>query len=162
VYKGTKRPCRSTYWRIPSSGLLRRATLVRTDISEELSASIIRVTRICELWITLAVTSNRCTLRRKTKCRFLQKPHGVISRKTAFFILTAVKTSDLTSTYCFTRHWSTLHAALWSTLLHFPLTNTVWTASLLAWQVAILFALGYLREAVSILHYIGGNGRTGE
>jgi hypothetical protein len=31
---------------------------VRTDISEELSASIIRVTRIGELGTTLAVTSN--------------------------------------------------------------------------------------------------------
>jgi hypothetical protein len=32
-----------------SSGMLRRVALVRTDVSEELSASIIRVTRICEL-----------------------------------------------------------------------------------------------------------------
>jgi hypothetical protein len=31
---------------------------VRTDVSEELNASIIRVTRIGELGITLAVTSN--------------------------------------------------------------------------------------------------------
>jgi hypothetical protein len=45
-----------------SSGMLRRVTLIRTDVSEELSASIIRVTRIGELG-TLAVTSNRCTLR---------------------------------------------------------------------------------------------------
>jgi hypothetical protein len=48
-----------------SSGMLRRVTLVRTDVSEELSASIIRVRRIGELE-TLAVTSNRCTLRRNT------------------------------------------------------------------------------------------------
>jgi hypothetical protein len=47
-----------------SSGMLRRAALVRTDISEELSASIIKVTRIGELGTTLAVTSNRCTLQR--------------------------------------------------------------------------------------------------
>jgi hypothetical protein len=40
-----------------SSGMLRRVALVRTDISEELSASIIRVTRIGELGTTLAVTS---------------------------------------------------------------------------------------------------------
>jgi hypothetical protein len=32
-----------------SSGLLRRVAIVRTDVSEELSASIIRVTRIGEL-----------------------------------------------------------------------------------------------------------------
>jgi hypothetical protein len=39
--------------------MLRRVALVRTDGSEELSDSIIRVTRICELGTTLAVTSNR-------------------------------------------------------------------------------------------------------
>jgi hypothetical protein len=43
--------------------MLRRVALVRTDISEELSASIIRVTRIGGLGTTLAVTSNRRTLR---------------------------------------------------------------------------------------------------
>jgi hypothetical protein len=37
-----------------SSGMLRRVALVRTDVSEELSASIIWVTRICELGTTLA------------------------------------------------------------------------------------------------------------
>jgi hypothetical protein len=42
--------------------MLRRVALVRTDVSEELSASIIRATAIGELG-TLAVTSNRCTLR---------------------------------------------------------------------------------------------------
>jgi hypothetical protein len=49
-----------------SSGMLRRVALVRTDVSEDLSASLIRVTRIVELGTTLAVTSNRCTLRRNT------------------------------------------------------------------------------------------------
>jgi hypothetical protein len=43
-----------------SPEMLRR---VRTDVSEEISASFIRVTRIGELGTTLAVTSNRCTLR---------------------------------------------------------------------------------------------------
>jgi hypothetical protein len=42
-----------------SSGTLHRVALVRTDVSEELSASIIRVTRISELGKTLAVTSKR-------------------------------------------------------------------------------------------------------
>jgi hypothetical protein len=42
-----------------SSGMLRRVALVRTDVSKELSASFIRVTRIGELGTTLAVTSNR-------------------------------------------------------------------------------------------------------
>jgi hypothetical protein len=39
--------------------MLRRATLVRTDVSNELSASIIRVIRIGELGTTLAITSNQ-------------------------------------------------------------------------------------------------------
>jgi hypothetical protein len=45
-----------------SSGMLRRVALVRIDVSEKLSASFIRVTRIGELRTTLAVTSNRRTL----------------------------------------------------------------------------------------------------
>jgi hypothetical protein len=53
--------------------------LVRTDVSEELSASFIRVTRIGERGTTLAVTT-----------------HGVTSETTPFFIVTAVKTSNLT------------------------------------------------------------------
>jgi hypothetical protein len=52
---------------MPSSGMLRRVTLVRTDVSEELSAIIIRMIRIGELGITLAVTINRRTLGRNTK-----------------------------------------------------------------------------------------------
>jgi hypothetical protein len=40
-----------------SSGMLRRVALVRTDVSAELSASFLRVTRIGELGKTLAVTS---------------------------------------------------------------------------------------------------------
>jgi hypothetical protein len=39
----------------------RRVALVRIDVSEELGASFIRVTIICELEKTLAVTSNRRT-----------------------------------------------------------------------------------------------------
>jgi hypothetical protein len=46
--------------------MLRRVALVRTDVSEELSASFIRVTRIGELGTMLAVNSNRRTLRRNT------------------------------------------------------------------------------------------------
>jgi hypothetical protein len=42
-----------------SSGMLRGVDLVRTDVSEELSTSIIRVPRIGELGTTLALTSNR-------------------------------------------------------------------------------------------------------
>jgi hypothetical protein len=49
-----------------SSGMLRRATLIRTDVSEEHIASIIRISRIGELATTLTETSNRRTLRRNT------------------------------------------------------------------------------------------------
>jgi hypothetical protein len=80
------------------SGMLCHVALVRTDLSEEPSASFIRVTRIGEIGTTLAATSNRRTLRRNIplKRRFLKEPHGVTSQKTPFFIVTAVKTSNLT------------------------------------------------------------------
>jgi hypothetical protein len=54
-----------------SSGMLRRVALVRTDVSEDLSFPIIRVTRIREPGMK--------------KRRFLQEPHGVTSEKTPFF-----------------------------------------------------------------------------
>jgi hypothetical protein len=72
--------------------MLRRVTLVRTDVSEEPSVSFIRVTRIVELGTTLAAASNWRTLRRNTS-------HGVTSQTTPFFIVTAVKTSNLTSAH---------------------------------------------------------------
>jgi hypothetical protein len=50
-----------------SSGMLGCVDHVRTDVSEELSAPFIRVTRIGELGTTLAATSNQSTLRRNTK-----------------------------------------------------------------------------------------------
>jgi hypothetical protein len=66
--------------------MLRRVALVRTDFSEEPSVSFSRVTRLGELGTTLAATSNRRTLRATR--RNIQK--------TPFFIVTAVKTSNLT------------------------------------------------------------------
>jgi hypothetical protein len=66
--------------RMPSSGMLYIVALISADASEELTASIIMVTRIDELGTTLAVTSNRTTL-----------PHGVTFQKTAFFIAIAMK-----------------------------------------------------------------------
>jgi hypothetical protein len=56
--------------------MLHRVALVRTGVSEELSASFIRVTRIGELGTTLAVTSNRRTLRRRYLARVV--PSSVI------------------------------------------------------------------------------------
>jgi hypothetical protein len=66
------------------SGILRHAALVRTGLSEEPSASIIRVTRISELVTTLAVTSNRSKLRRNTDvCSY--ESHTASHHRTAFF-----------------------------------------------------------------------------
>jgi hypothetical protein len=73
--------------------MLRRVALVRTDDSEELSASFIRVTRTVELGTTLAVTSNHSPI---LVTLIKEEPHGVTSQQTAFFIVTAVKTSTLT------------------------------------------------------------------
>jgi hypothetical protein len=109
----------------------------RTDVSEELSISFIKVTRIGELGTTLALTSNRRKQRRNTKYlvllrsvrrllvrasdvasspilvtlmkealssskrQFFQEPHGVTSQNTPFFIVTVVKTSNLTPVYVF-------------------------------------------------------------
>jgi hypothetical protein len=42
-----------------SSGMLRRVAVVTTDVSEEFSGYIVRVTRISELGTTLAVTSSQ-------------------------------------------------------------------------------------------------------
>jgi hypothetical protein len=47
--------------------MLRRVALVRTDVSEEPVASLIRVTRVGELGSTQAATSNQRTLQRNTK-----------------------------------------------------------------------------------------------
>jgi hypothetical protein len=67
-----------------SSGMSSRVALVRTDISEEPDASSIRVTRICELGTTLAVTSNRHTLLRNTKLS-----HLVFLRSVRWLLVTA-------------------------------------------------------------------------
>jgi hypothetical protein len=52
--------------------MLKYVAAVRTEISEEFSASIIRVTRIDELRTTIALTINIRTLRRDTICSSLQ------------------------------------------------------------------------------------------
>jgi hypothetical protein len=60
-----------------SFGMLRSVDLVRNDVSEERSASIVRVTRIGELGTTLAGTSNRHKLRRNTKLLFMHMKLGL-------------------------------------------------------------------------------------
>jgi hypothetical protein len=56
--------------------MLRHVALVRTDVSRELSASFIRVTRIGELGAV------------PPKHRFLQELHGVMSHKMPFTMYT--------------------------------------------------------------------------
>jgi hypothetical protein len=81
-----------------SSGMLRRVALVRIDVSEELSASIISVTRIGELG-TLALTSNQRTLRRNTHSRLLftaNVPSSPIIVTLMMEALNSSEASDLT------------------------------------------------------------------
>jgi hypothetical protein len=62
-----------------SSGLLQRLVVVRTDVSEELSTFIIRVTRIGEIGTALVIlaTDAHCE-------KILREPHCVTSQLTAF------------------------------------------------------------------------------
>jgi hypothetical protein len=81
-----------------SPGMLHRLALVRTDVSEELSASIIRLRIIGQLGTLVTLMMEALS---SPKRRFLQEPHGLIPQKTPFFIVTAVKTSNLTyDRYC--------------------------------------------------------------
>jgi hypothetical protein len=64
--------------------MLSRVALLRTDVSEELSACFIRVTRIGELGTALAVTSNRRMLRRNTSVRRLLVTAIVVSSSPMF------------------------------------------------------------------------------
>jgi hypothetical protein len=59
-------------------GMLRHVALVRTEVSEELSAPFITVTRIGELGTTVAVTSSRPMLRRNTSVRLLLVTASVV------------------------------------------------------------------------------------
>jgi hypothetical protein len=64
---------------------------------EERVASIIRVTRVGDVGTTIPV-SLMMEATRTSKRRFLQEPHDAASQKTAFFRVTAVRTSNLTCT----------------------------------------------------------------
>jgi hypothetical protein len=59
---------------MPSSGMLRCVALIRTDVWEDGSASIIRVTRIGELGTTLSVTKNIYTRTTIPALGFITKP----------------------------------------------------------------------------------------
>jgi hypothetical protein len=86
----------------------------RTDVSGENIASIIRVEKISELGTTLTVFINALLVTANdvpsspilvcvmvvaigsSETSSLQKSHGITSQKTAFFIVPAVKTLNLT------------------------------------------------------------------
>jgi hypothetical protein len=73
--------------------MLRRVALVRTDVSEEPSASFIRVTRIGELGTKLAATSNRSVRRLLVTANVCSSPILVTLMKEA---LGSSETSVLT------------------------------------------------------------------
>jgi hypothetical protein len=74
--------------------MLRRVALVRTYVSEELSASIIRVIRICEVGTTLAVTSNRCTLHRNSISRIISPKGREILKTIGSYYLKRLSTEE--------------------------------------------------------------------
>jgi hypothetical protein len=81
--------------------MLCRVVLVKTYISEELNASFFRVTRIGELGSTLAVNSNRRTLRRNTSVRRLLVTVSVVP--SSLILVTLMKealSSSETSVLC--------------------------------------------------------------
>jgi hypothetical protein len=78
-----------------SSGILRRVALVRTDVSEEPSVSIIRITRIGELGTRLAVTNNRRTAFLRRVRRLLVTPSVVASPQIVTLMTEALRSSEM-------------------------------------------------------------------
>jgi hypothetical protein len=84
------------FWRMVSSGILRRVALVRTDVSDELSASFIRVTRIGELGTSssILVTLTRATRRNTTEDTIIHS-HRRENLKSPYSGLLSVDLSDI-------------------------------------------------------------------
>jgi hypothetical protein len=69
--------------------MLRRVALVRTDVSEELSASLVFLRSVCRLLVTASFVPSSSILVTMMKgalssseSRFLQESHGVTTQKT--------------------------------------------------------------------------------
>jgi hypothetical protein len=93
-------------WRMPFSGMWCRVDLVWTDVSEERIASIFRIEKSAfnePAWAGGYSLLHLLTLVPRTR-NFLPwrcRRYGATSQKTAFFIVTAVKTSNLTDVTLF-------------------------------------------------------------
>jgi hypothetical protein len=79
---------------MPSSGMLHHVALVRAEVSEKVSASNMKVTRIGELGTSLAITSNLRTLRRNTYTNAVPSSHTLVSQMMG--ALSSSETSVLT------------------------------------------------------------------
>jgi hypothetical protein len=89
------------FWRMPYSGMWRHVDLVLTDVSEERIVYIFRVEKSASSHLLTLVPLSRIFLLWRwrwyvsPKRRFTQGLYGATSQKTAFFIVTAVKTSSV-------------------------------------------------------------------
>jgi hypothetical protein len=79
------------------SEMLHRVALLRTDVSEKLSASIIRVTRICEIETMLPLTSNRRFVFHRSVRRLLVTANVVPTSPILFTMIMEVLRSTDTS-----------------------------------------------------------------
>jgi hypothetical protein len=77
-----------------SSGMLHRVALVRTDVQEERSASIIRVTGIGELGTMLALTSKQRKPRRNSVRRLLVTANVIPSALILVTLMEALSPSE--------------------------------------------------------------------
>jgi hypothetical protein len=76
---------------------LTHVALVTTNVLEERITSIITMERISELRAMPILSTQLIDVIRSSESWFLQQPHTITSQETAFFILTAVKTLNLTN-----------------------------------------------------------------
>jgi hypothetical protein len=131
---------------MPSSGKICNVILVRTDVSEGPSASIIRVTRIGELVTALSLTSNRRTLRRNSSWR-----RPLLHKLYFFSIFYAVFIgSNMSFTVC---------VALWADLFFFVLFVFLVVLScvicVLVCSVYVTCAFVYYIVVVTVVDWVG-------